>query len=354
MTQMYGNMTNKTLQISESPWSQSESAGIVIFVSMLILTGILGNTLVIVVTLINFTLKTTANALIVNLAVADILTLSSIVIMIGSLAKGKWIYGETACQVNGFAVMTFGVASALSISAISINRYLVTVNLTAYHSVFGAKNRTLFLLVALWIFAGTFGSLPLVGWSKYAYVPARGFCYLSYSTSLSYTITFYTLVAPCCLAAAFCYWRIYLTIRQNKLNHIRKLSLSTPESSNRLKRRQEFSSELSERKITLSICVVVLVYYTTLAPFTIVNLMVIWKPGFKISPSLDIGTTIVAMMNHVINVFIYSALNRQYRQAIRNLLQKMKKYICPSAGKNRVRSVHRTKRQTPKNGVTWC
>lgn len=347
-------MTNETLQASENPWNKRESTWIIIFVLMIILTGLLGNTLVIVVTLINCTLKTTANALIVNLAVADILASCSFAIMISSLAKGNWIYGDIACQVNGFAVMTFGLASALSISAISINRYLVTVNLTAYRSVFGAKNRNLFLLVILWVFAGTFGSLPLVGWSRYEYFPARGFCFVSYSTSLSYTITFYTLVAPCCLAAAFCYWKIYLTIRQNKLIYIQKLSssLSTPKNSNKIKRRQEFSSELSERKTTIAICIVVLVYYTTLAPFSIVNLMVIWKPGYKISPSVDIVTTIVAMMNHAINVFIYSTLNRKYRQAIRNLFGKIKRYFRPNG--NQVQSFNRSRKPTPKHDVTWC
>ncbi|XP_031553137.1 melanopsin-like [Actinia tenebrosa] len=345
-------MTNETLQMSENPWNTKESAWVILFVSVIILTGILGNTLVIVVTLINCTLKTTANAFIVNLAVADILALFSFGIMVSSLARGKWIYGDTACKVNGFTIMTFGLASALSISAISINRYLVTANLTAYHSLFGAKNRTLFLLVALWIFAGTFGSLPLVGWSRYEYFPARGFCFWSYSTSFSYTITFYTLVAPCCLAAAFCYWKIYLTIRQNKQGHNQNLSLSSPKDSHKIKRRQEMSNELSERKITLSICVVVFVYYTTLAPFSIVNLMVVWKPSYEISPSVDIVTTIVAMMNHVINVFIYATLNRKYRQAIRNLFEKIKGFVWPN--ENRVQSFNRSRKQTPKHDVTWC
>lgn len=352
MEDLFRNATNETLEVSENPWNKTETAWIIIVVTTIVLTGLLGNILVIVVTLINCALKTTANALIVNLAVADILATCSFSIMISSLAKGTWIYGQIACQVNGFAVMTFSLASALSISAISINRYLVTVNTTAYRSVFGAKNRTLFLLVALWVFAGTFGSLPLLGWSSYEYFPARGFCFWSYSRSLSYTITFYTLVAPCCLAAAFCYWKIYLKIRQNKLIYIQKLSLmKTAKTSNKVKTRQELSNEVSERKTTIAICVVVLVYYTTLAPFTIVNLMVIWKPGYKISPFADIVTTIVAMTNHAINVFIYATLNRKYRQAIRNLFEKIRRYFCPSG--NRVKNFKRSKRQTPKHNVTW-
>jgi hypothetical protein len=301
--------------------------------------------------LINCTLKTSANALIVNLAIADILASCSFGIIVVSLSKGRWIYGETACRINGFTTMTFSLASALSISAISINRYIVTVNVPAYRSIFGVKNRTLLLLILLWLFAATFGSLPLLGWSNYEYFPARGFCFWSYSTSMTYTVTFYTLVAPCCLAAAFCYWRIYLTIRKNTLSQSPRTSTSK-QISNKIKRRQEYSNELSERKITISICVVVLVYYTTLAPFTIVNLMVIWKPGYKISPFVDIFTTVIAMMNHAINVFIYSILNRKYRHAIKTLFEKVKQ--CFLKNETRVQSFNRSNRQTPKHHITWC
>lgn len=313
-----------------SPWDNKESDWILFAVSVIVLTGLLGNVLVIIVTIMNSVFKTTANALIVNLAITDVLSLCSFGVLVFNLKKGKWMYGNLLCKLNGFSAMTFSLASALSISCISINRFLYTVHSPAYNSFFGPTKRTLVMLTFLWVFTGTFGSLPMVGWSEYEYFPSRGFCFWSVSSSLSYTITYYCLVGPCCLSAIYCYWRIYRTIHKNAPNQVTN---ATQSRVNIRKQLHDHTIELSERKITISIWLVVIFYYATLAPFTIANLLIVWKPGFVLTPELDITTTVIAMTNYSVNVFIYSMSNRRYRLAIRRLFQKVKDFFWSSETK---------------------
>lgn len=343
-------MNNRT---ATSPWNGSQTGWIIFAVSVIVLIGVFGNVLVILVTMIHSIFKTTANALIVNLAVTDILSLCSFGVMIFSLNSRTWTHGILLCKLNGFSAMTFSLASALSISCISINRYMYTSHSPAYNSIFGPTRRTLLMLAFLWAFSGTFGCLPMLGWSKYEYFPNRGFCFWSPSTSLSYTTTYYCLVAPCCLSATFCYWRIYSSIRKNAPVQFISSSRSTTQSRENVRKQlQDHSTELSERKITLSICFVVILYYATLAPFTIVNLLVVWKPGFVISPILDMITTVIAITNYSLNVFIYSISNRRYRLAIKKLFQRVK-YFCWNGEMTQVRKIPPKQQRAPKQQQSW-
>ncbi|EDO42331.1 predicted protein, partial [Nematostella vectensis] len=271
-------------------------------------TGVAGNLLVMIVSIMNSFHKTTANIFILNLAVADLLASCGFAFMLSSLLQGEWPLGDFACKLHGVLVMAFSVASSLSASAMSINRYTTIIYASKQKSITFTRNWTKIMLAFLWLFSAIFAILPLVGWSRYTYFPAKAICFISYTESRSYIITFYTLVAPCCLVTIFCYSRIYIAIKKNS-----PMRVASPSQKRKPSPRKPDSNSAVETRVTIMIFVVVFWYFTSLAPFNVINLMVIWKPGFQIPPWVDILTTLFALSNHATNVFIYAVLNRTYR-----------------------------------------
>ena len=301
---------NKTLNETLNPWTPFEAHGIAFIVVILILVGVCGNALVIIVTISSQSIRSSVNLLIVSLAFSDLLSSLGLGFVVASLINGKWSYSKEMCNLNGFCALTFSLASALTISVISFNFYLST----REASTLLMKKWRAILLLALWIFSVVFAFLPILGWSKYEYFPSRGICFWRYSTSKSYTATFYVFAAPACLTAAFAYWKTYQFLQEGS----RRVIPCTITTCGTAEKRSTSTQE-AERKIAISIFVILFVYYTTLAPFTLLNVIESSNPRIHIPPWIDLSTFLLAVTNHVNNVFIYSVMVRKYRRAIKNL-----------------------------------
>jgi len=78
-------------------------------------------------------LTTAHNRLVLNLACCDLLTaaLNCPPTMV-ALMHDAWIVGDSICQLNGVFTTLFGVASVMTLSVISLNRFhVITLTLTA-------------------------------------------------------------------------------------------------------------------------------------------------------------------------------------------------------------------------------
>ena len=277
-------------------------------VIILILTGVCGNVLVIIATTSKQSIRSSVNSFIISLAVADLCSSLGMSFIVISLINGKWSYNGRVCNFNGFSNVTFSLASALTVSAISVNLFLATRGSVSNGNTLLMKKRRHLFLFTIWIFAIVLAFLPILGWSRYEYFPTRGICFWKYSTSKSYTTTFYVIAAPACLTATVAYWKIYNFLRARKRRVIPSLNRETL-----------VATLETERKITISIFLVLFTYYTTLTPFTLLNIIESSNPLLHIPPWIDLGTYLLAMSNHVNNVFIYSIMMRKYRKTFSSL-----------------------------------
>jgi hypothetical protein len=111
---------------------------------IMILAGLAGNLLIIIVILLNKFMKNPTNYFILNLALCDLailfryyflvlspfffskiihLIFSCVWIQIFLVLNENWILGELFCKVNSYMQMVSLIASVLSLSAVSCNRY---------------------------------------------------------------------------------------------------------------------------------------------------------------------------------------------------------------------------------------
>lgn len=120
--------SNETSAIYEA--NNSESVALIIAIikislyAIMILVGLVGNVLIILVICLNKFMKNSTNYFILNLAICDLAIIFSCVwIQIFLVLSENWLLGEIFCKVNSYMQMVSLVASVLSLSAVSCNRY---------------------------------------------------------------------------------------------------------------------------------------------------------------------------------------------------------------------------------------
>lgn len=189
----------------------------VIFVLLLIIFGLIGNFSACAMVYTHRHLQTVPNFLIVNLSISDILRIAfTLSVSTGVLIKRQWIFNETLCRVNGCYTLTFLLASLMSVTIISANRYFLIVR-SSESATFFSKRRTRAMVVLLW-FLAVFSALPPnFGWGHYGFFASRATCFIAVGSSYSYT-TFLVLafIATPFSVLIWCYFKIYMAIRRSR------------------------------------------------------------------------------------------------------------------------------------------
>ena len=291
------------------------------------LTGIIGNALTCVIFVQNKSLRTSANFLIVSLAVADVLQSFNMIFIFVSIVADKWILGYGLCQFCGWTNMSFIITSVVNLALISLQRYYAVVKKTS-KKLFKKRN-TLILIAVSWVYPAIFSIAPILGWAKYEYRPGKLMCTLQFSESISYTLTLM------CLAiftpfAIMCYatYRIVKEVKQsrNRVAH----STSAVQQNRRY-----------ETRISIMLVSVIVFFFVFYSPASIVNLVQLGLGNHYITPyRIDAWSVIMAMFNHANNPIIYSILNPNFRKGFKGLCSKEKRKQFHTAMENESRQTH--------------
>lgn len=277
------------------------------YLSLVISVGMIGNCLVCVVYGLTKELHTPINMLIINLALADILQSLNMIFMILSVNYGKWIFGSTMCQIDGFVTISFVLTSIFSLFLISINRYIKVCH-PARKDIFSRKV-AIYVVLCSWLLPAMIAAGPLIGWSTYSYSAGKILCTLKSNEDFSYTITL-------CVASlfipfggiCFCYFNIIITIRQRR----KKI----------MKQHTTIFGRKRESHITTMLGIVIgsfLLFYLPSATMNIYE--IIQSPNHKLPKSIDLFGVLLAMLNHANNPIIYGYMNKNFRKPIKKLLR---------------------------------
>ena len=106
-------------------WGLPTTVALSVVMVIIILLALVGNSMVIIVVARHHGMRTRTNMFLCNLAVADLLC--AIICMpfsLGTVISGDWVFGDTFCQINGFSMPLFFVASIHTLMYISIHKYI--------------------------------------------------------------------------------------------------------------------------------------------------------------------------------------------------------------------------------------
>ncbi|XP_070549579.1 5-hydroxytryptamine receptor 1D-like [Ptychodera flava] len=226
--------------------------------AFIMLQGIIGNTLVITVTVKNTKLHTIANYLILNLAVSDMFMVCiAMPVSLYVLAESEWPFGDVLCLCHSFAILWFGIVCLFTLAIISLNRFYYICRFANYSKVFSLRNVKI-LITFVWILSAVMSSSCLVRlWSEVEFLPSYAACMPNFRTSsvvFSVCLLVIAILMPNCVMF-ISYVRIFLTVRKSKRNidnfSVNKGSSATTTEQDQLQR-ANFTASFSENQKSLA------------------------------------------------------------------------------------------------------
>ena len=120
---------------------------------LIVLVGIVGNTLVIIVVSTNAQMKTTTNVLILNLAVADLLFIVMCVPFTATdYVLTSWPFGLAWCQMVQYLIYTTSYVSIYTLILMSIDRFMAVVYPVSYGTIEPIKRLFWVYLVVIQVY----------------------------------------------------------------------------------------------------------------------------------------------------------------------------------------------------------
>ena len=284
-TTMATNETTKDDTFGMTPyWSLPVTIILSITMVIIMTVAIFGNVMVIMVIAKHRGMRTRTNMFLCNLAIADLLT--AVILMPFSLItviKGRWIFGQTFCQFNGFTMPLFFVASIHTLMYISLHKY-ITINRPFTRCM--TRRRILLMIGAAWFWASLSGYVTVHGLNSVLYKPYTTQCGPSYPRDLRTYLHPVYISLTCYLTPffimMFCYVRIFREMQQHSLRM---------EANSSLEKDLLFRQQ---RRITITLCVVLLVFVISWTPYILYS--------FYVSGIKD-KTKVLRNFNAIVSIF---------------------------------------------------
>ncbi|XP_003724875.2 C-C chemokine receptor type 8 [Strongylocentrotus purpuratus] len=295
-------------------------AAIYLFTSIF---GILGNSLVVVGVIVTPKLQTPTNVLIVNLAIADLLTCMILPFQMYGILSDGYMFPRVCGFIGGVIYVTF-TCSAVTLVLIAINRcYVITKNIRTPVGL-NTHKKQIFLAILSWILACLYNYIPIYvfKFTEYSYYPPYKQCFTSPTETSDFYHNFLALlIGSHIIIMLGCYIRILVHVRQQrKLFHV---FFGSSRSQNI--ERQHHIKRLSQRevRVTKNLFSIVIAFICC----TIPTAVAFATPGVLLS---GIYTTAILYFNNCINPVVYAFRHPVFKKFFKRLLMRTLQIVhCP-------------------------
>ncbi|XP_031574910.1 neuropeptide S receptor-like [Actinia tenebrosa] len=286
--------------------------------ALLIFFGICGNSLVAIAIWKKNYLRSTANYLLLNVALADITSLTFLPLVLVSI-YGKFQQGITADLLCKFLIsvhipLTANFAAVFTLVVLSVEKYHAIVK--PMKSGFRLREDTVkYAIIVVWTSAIAM-TLPMYIFGKYARYKTKLFCdYDATEDAMSpylYVLAAIVIFIPF-IVISFCYFQIVRELYFK--NKVAPQNVTTAAEDNIAKRKLV--------KLSLSITLALLVCFFPLA--LSMCLRAYNKEKLKSKYIQDFGS-LLYVLKVVLNPFLYAFQSTNFRQAFKEML---KSKLCP-------------------------
>ncbi|XP_066502036.1 B1 bradykinin receptor [Hoplias malabaricus] len=281
------------------------------YIFILCLTGILGNTFVLLVFFLQRSHWTVPEIYLGNLALADLILLASLPFWaMNILNYFCWLYGEFLCKLVNLSIVVNMYASIYMLVMVNLDRYLALV-LTMKARWLRRKRNAKVICFCLWLFGLALG-IPTTIYRTVQYSPAQNHtvCVIIYPSNalrLTHSLQLNLLgFALPLLVIVFC-----------SFNIVRALH----------KRREQVGND---HKATVLVCAVTLLFLLCWGPFHIITFLDMLCDLSVLDEMtwyhiLDIGSqfsTYLAFLNSCLNPLLYVCTGRYFRRKVSEIYKR--------------------------------
>ncbi|XP_055362544.1 opsin-5 isoform X1 [Betta splendens] len=238
----------------------------------------------------------------VNLAIFDFgISVTGKPFFVISSFYHRWLFGWKGCQFYGWAGFFFGCGSLITMTVVSLDRYLKICHIR--YGTWLKRHHVFFYLVFVWMYAAFWATMPLIGWGNYAPEPFGTSCTLDWwlaqasvsGQSFVLTILFFCLIFPSGIIV-FSYVMI-----------ICKVKSSTKEVSHfdtRIKNSHILEMKLT--KVAMLICAGFLIAWI---PYAVVSVVSAFGEPDSVPIPVSVVPTLLAKSSAMYNPIIYQVVD---------------------------------------------
>ena len=304
---------------------------IALFHALFNVFGLPGNFLVIVVIALDRRFHVMRYFLLASLAVSDMLCLILVnSFRIASIAKERWLYGQTMCFCNAFFARYFFLNTVLHLIAVSYERYYAVVKSPLTYDGTITKSRVV-LMALIWIVPIPTCVSPFLGWGKYSYNPDVFFCEQGWSvqsSSIAAVKSLFFFVVPF-LVIAFLNCRVFKAVKTLQRNDVTLVQVENTACAGSENQSGEISRRLRERKAAVDISIIIAAFLLCCISAWITGLCRQFITSFKVPAEVILVTACIFMSSFLCNPIIYSIRKRGFRTGVKNVFRRIG--ICGSS-----------------------
>ncbi|XP_061411274.1 5-hydroxytryptamine receptor 5A-like [Lethenteron reissneri] len=306
--------------------------------AILILATFAWNVLVIVTILRVKTFHCVPHNLVASMAVSDVLVAALVMplSLVSELHRRRWRLGPVMCDVWISCDVLCCTASIWNVTAVALDRFWSITRHLEY-TIRVRKCISNLMIALTWLLSATISLSPLFGWGEGYYSDKSQHCHFSQGPLYTVFSTVGAFYLPLCVVL-FVYWKIYKATKfcfgSHKANSVMPISDEIEANDPSRKPQTVFTvhhatvtfqlgegdtwREQKEKRVALMVGILIGVFVFCWIPFFIKELIIplcscdvppVWKSIF-----LWLGYS-----NSFFNPLIYTAFNKNYKNAFRNI-----------------------------------
>ncbi|XP_036002984.1 opsin-5 [Fundulus heteroclitus] len=238
----------------------------------------------------------------VNLAIFDFgISVAGKPFFVVSSFSHRWLFGWEGCQFYGWAGFFFGCGSLITMTVVSLDRYLKICHLQ--YGSWLKRHHTFLCLAFVWAYAAFWATMPLVGWGNYAPEPFGTSCTLDWwlaqasvsGQSFVMAILFFCLILPAGIII-FSYVMIIFKVK----------SSSREISHYDARIRNNHNLEMKLTKVAMLICAGFLIAWI---PYAVVSVVSAFGEPDSVPIPVSVIPTLLAKSSAMYNPIIYQLVD---------------------------------------------
>lgn len=317
-----------------------ESVSLVLAAVVLSVVAVLSNGLLIYVVVRTAALHTSINFFIASLSAGEFLTGLFVIPFAGTpAASGDWAFSAGLCRLVGCMGVLGPCASALSLLAVSADRY-VAISKPLRYAVLVTNVSTAVVVVLVWALSLFFSVLPLLRWGSYAYSAHFRVCLMRSTRDASAGEVPEVVVKE--TLCSFLPVALVVLIVLKTVQHIRGhrrvfafVPIPIAATSLPLATSSNVSAKNSRAKATRTLLLVSAAYVTLCVPSAVTSLLCQRASSCHAAGSLLRALLWLSFLNCVVNPLIIMTLNGKFRARLRALLcrgSRCRRLLQPGSG----------------------
>ena len=283
-----------------------------------ILTALLGNTLFILAVYKTRALRNPQNYYLISLATTDILNaMVCMPITLVVLIKGRWPFGDLACQFQGSMISISSMVSLLTLGIIAINRYVKIVRSAILYQKIFRKRNVLKSITISWISIASFvfGAF-FIRKTVFHFHPGKCLCFVKIDfkdhVGIYSAIGYNILVSLSFPPIVFSYYQVFRKVRAHFAQVAQVGNLSHHDESS-----VTFTEEV---KITAMLFTTILAFFLCWTPSFIIDFYEIFVGYYTLPRQVYMMNIFTYVSSSAVNPMIYGLMKREFKEAYKKVL----------------------------------